>query len=262
MTIPTIAPTGTEGPEALVVPARFCGPAASGNGGWTSGSLAQVLDPDHARAVTVALRMPPPLDTAISLEHTETGLTASHDGRPVASARLADADPVPVAPVDLETARTGEAAYPGLRSHPFPSCVSCGTEREPGDGLRIFPGPVDGAPGTGRAAATWTPHPSVVEDFHTYDEARPQASLAVTWAALDCAGAWGADGGERLMVLGTMTAVVHHRPVIGEPHVVVGEGRGQEGRKTFSAASVYDARGRLLGTAEHVWIAVDPAFFA
>ena len=63
------------------------------------------------------------------------------------------------------------------------------------------------------------------------------------------------------MVLGTMTAVVHHLPVIGEEHVVVGEGRGQEGRKTFSAASVYDASGRLVGTAEHVWIAVDPAFF-
>ena len=50
-------------------------------------------------------------------------------------------------------------------------------------------------------------------------------------------------------------------PVIGEEHVVVGEGRGQDGRKTFTAATLYDADGRVVATAEHVWIAVDPALF-
>ena len=29
----------------------------------------------------------------------------------------------------------------------------------------------------------------------------------------------------------------------------------------MSAASLYDADGRLVGTAEHVWIAVDPEDF-
>jgi hypothetical protein len=29
----------------------------------------------------------------------------------------------------------------------------------------------------------------------------------------------------------------------------------------MSAASLYDSSGRLVGTAEHVWIAVDPAAF-
>jgi hypothetical protein len=63
------------------------------------------------------------------------------------------------------------------------------------------------------------------------------------------------------MVLGRMTARVDDLPVIGEPHVVVGEGRGQEGRKTFTASTLHDADGRIVGRAEHVWVAVDPALF-
>ena len=41
----------------------------------------------------------------------------------------------------------------------------------------------------------------------------------------------------------------------------VGEGRGQDGRKTFTASTLYDADGRVVATAEHVWIAVDPELF-
>ena len=154
----------------LVVPTRFCGPARSGNGGWTAGSVAHALDPAHRGAVTVALRMPPPLDTPIAMARTDDGVAASLDGRPVATARPAQSDPVPVAAVDAAAARAAEATFPGLTSHPFPTCVSCGTGREPGDGLRIFPGPVDGAPGTGRAAATWTPTADLAD---LADEPRP-----------------------------------------------------------------------------------------
>ena len=59
-----------------------------------------------------------------------------------------------------------------------------------------------------------------------------------------------------------MTAQVDALPRIGEEHVVVGLGRRTEGRKTFTAAALYDADGRLLGRAEHLWLAVDPAAFA
>ena len=83
----------------------------------------------------------------------------------------------------------------------------------------------------------------------------------MTWAALDCIGGWAADVGERPMVLGTMTARLDSLPAVGEEHVVVGQARGEYGRKRISASSLYDACGRLVGTAEHVWIAVDPEEF-
>ena len=82
-------------------------------------------------------------------------------------------------------------------------------------------------------AATWTPHPSVSEDWHEYVDEVRHASLPVTWAALDCVGAWASDIGERPLVLGTMTARVHALPVVGDEHVVVGLDRGIEDRKTL-----------------------------
>jgi hypothetical protein len=240
----------------LVVASRFRGPARSGNGGYTCGALAAHA-PAQWPAVTVRLSQPPPLDVAMEVARSELLLVASYAGREVARAAPADHDPVPVEPVELETARAAEAAYPGLTSHPFPTCFACGTGREPGDGLRIFPGPV----AADRVAATWTPDHSVVADWHEYTEPVREVGHAVTWAALDCAGGWAADIGERLMVLGTMTARLVSLPVLGVEHVVVGEARGESGRKRLSATSLYDADGRLVGTAEHVWIAVDPADF-
>jgi hypothetical protein len=160
------------------------------------------------------------------------------------------------------------SSFAGLTSHPFPSCFSCGTGRTAGDGLRIFPGRVsDAADERGeeprpRVAATWTPDASVAEDFHAYGDENPRASVAVTWAALDCVGGWAGDLEERLMVLARMTARLDSLPVIGEEHVVVGMGRGRDGRKARTSSTLYDADGRVVGTAEHLWIAVDPSAFA
>jgi hypothetical protein len=247
-----ITPTDTE----LVVASRFRGPARSGNGGYTAGALA-ALAPGEWPTVTVRLSQPPPLDVAMTVARTDELLTASYAGSEVARALPSDHDPQPVPPVDAGAARAAEAAYPGLTSHPFPTCFACGTGREVGDGLRIFPGPV----AEGRVAATWTPDPSVAADWHEYRDATREVGHAVAWAAMDCVGGWAADIGERLMVLGTMAARLHSLPKVGEEHVVVGAARGESGRKRMSAVSLYDAGGGLVGTAEHVWIAVDPKAF-
>lgn len=227
----------------LVVPRRFRGPARSGNGGWSAGALAAALD---VPVVTVRLRRPPPLETPLRLGERDGWTVATDPGsaHEVVLQARASTDPLtPVAAVDAGTARAAEASYAGLVDHPFPTCFSCGTAREPGDGLRIFPGPV----GPGRAAATWTPDASV--------------TVPVTWAALDCAGAWAAGVEERPMVLAQFSVRVDALPAAGQEHVVVGELRGAEGRKVRTATSAYSPDGRLVGTAEAVWILVDPDAF-
>ena len=265
----------------LTVPARFCGPPDSGNGGWTAGAVAALVPgregDDRCRswpAIRATLRRPPPLDAAMTVQHLDVGDPAHRGdpgspltvltlgGAPIVEAQVVEGDLVPVEQVEPEEARTAMTAYPGLRSHPFPTCFACGTGREPGDGLRIFPGPVTpAADGSGRVASLWTPAPSVGEDFHEYVDEVPRASLPVTWAALDCSGGWAADLEERMMVLGRMTAQVDTLPVIGEEHVVVGQLLGADGRKSFTATTMYDADGRIVGRAQHVWIAIDPATF-
>jgi hypothetical protein len=58
-----------------------------------------------------------------------------------------------------------------------------------------------------------------------------------------------------------MTARVDAFPVVGEPHVVVGRHRGIDGRKSYTASTLYDADGRVVATARHTWIQVDPSAF-
>lgn len=229
----------------LLVPRRFCGPPSSGNGGYTAGALADLVD---GPAVSVSLLAPPPLDTPLSVAVAEGTTTASSAGGPVARAEAADVDLVVVDPVPVEEARVAERAFVGLDSHPFPTCFVCGPDRP--DGLRIFPGPVTDQEGRTRLAATWTPDASVADDLS-----------AVTWAALDCIGGWAGGLAERTMVLARMTARLDMLPRIGVEHVVVGLDRRTEGRKTFTAAALYESTGRPLGRAEHLWIAVDPAAF-
>ena len=58
-----------------------------------------------------------------------------------------------------------------------------------------------------------------------------------------------------------MTAAVDALPHVGDRHVAVGEVRGTDGRKTFTASTLYDPDGRVVGRAEHVWITIDPSTF-
>lgn len=257
----------------LIVPSRFRGPPSSGNGGWSAGAVATYADAATVEGLTlprpvvsVSLHAPPPLDVPLAVTPTDDGgVAATYDGRTVLSARRSDDLLADVEPVPVEEARAATSAFVGLSAHPFPSCFSCGTGRAPGDGLRIFPGRVaDATPEPGeeprpRVAATWTPDPSVAEDD---GDGALRAGVPVTWAALDCVGGWAGDLEERLMVLARMTARLDSLPVIGEEHVVVGLGRGREGRKAWTSSTMYDADGRVVGSAEHLWIAVDPADFS
>src|SRR5262245_49353241 len=164
----------------LIIPSRFCGPPSSGNGGYSAGAVSAYAGDecpeDHARpwpTVTVSLLAPPPLEVSMTLTPDDDGgVVATHDGAPVLAARCTHDEVADVEPVAPEEALAAMARYSGLTSHPFPTCFSCGTGREQGDGLRIFPGRVSDAPADEggqprvRVAATWIPDPTVVEDYH------------------------------------------------------------------------------------------------
>lgn len=257
-------------PQILIVPHRFRGPARSGNGGWTSGALAERLvaagsSGGGGQAVEVTLRMPPPLDTELAVlpvpEATGGGpvLRLVHGDATVAEVAPAGRELVVVDAVDPAVALAAMEAYPGHRTHPFPECFACGPARAPGDGLRIFPGPVPDRPDT--VASLWTPHASLAESGDVVDAGVERVGAATTWAALDCVGGWSEDLEGRPCVLGRMAARVDALPVVGERHVAVGQKLRTEGRKTFTASTLYDSDGRVVATAEHVWVAVDPADF-
>lgn len=260
--------TATYGPD-LTIPARFCGPASSGNGGYTSGSLAERVATDEHPVVEVTLRQPPPLEVGMKVQHlpvddpTNVGGSAVTvllmGGAKIAEARAVDTELVAVEAVSRADAAVASKSFAGLRGHPFPTCFTCGPERAEGDGLRIFPGRA----GDGRVAAVWTPHESLAEisDVLPPDEGQQRVGLGTAWAALDCVGGWASDIDERPMVLGRMTAQVDALPVVGEPHVVVGRTLGAEGRKTFTASTVYDSDDRIVGRAQHVWIEIDVSSF-
>ena len=244
----------------ITIDQRFRGPARSGNGGYTAGSLAEQVAVGHNPAtVEVTLRMPPPLETALEVRVAGdvTSLLAGEDV--VAEAREVSGDLHPVETVPADVAADAMASYAGLSAHPFPGCFACGPDRAAGDGLQIFPGPVPGRDDV--VASLWVPHASLAESGDVVDHGLERVGVATTWAALDCVGGWSGDLEGRPMVLGRMTARVDALPVVGEPHVVVGARLREDGRKMFTASTLYDADGRVVATAEHVWIAVDPAQF-
>ena len=248
----------------LNVPARFNGPARSGNGGYVAGALAQRLAHQPPAGATgdtveVTLRKPPPLDSALPV--ARTGDRAVLGDPVVAEARLTGPGEHPPEPVRAVTAAEAADAmlrYPGLADHPFPTCFACGPDRDEGDGLRIFPGPVGADPG--HVASLWVPRPGHAEPTGPVDGVH-RCGVAVTWASLDCVGGWSEDLAGRPCVLGRMTARLDALPVVGEPHVVVGRHLGRDGRKSFTASTLYDADGRMLASARHTWLQVDPAVF-
>lgn len=228
-----------------MVPGRFNGPPHSGNGGYVAGLLAARLDRPDA-PVEVDLLAPPPLDEPLAVVATDDGVQLLDPASgTIARARVVAEVPDPVEPVGYDAARAASADYPGYVFHAFPTCFTCGVDRE--DGLDVHPGDL----GDGRWAAPWTPDASLLDDLH-----------AATWAALDCTGAWAASFADELMVLGRITALVDVLPQVGEPHVVLGRLIEKDGRKRRTATAIYDSDGRVVARSAQVWVTVDAAAFA
>jgi hypothetical protein len=226
----------------VIIEARFNGPPATGNGGYSAGLFASQVTSDVDGVLEITLRRPPPLDTELTVRPGDSaGLVAGLFAGDVliAEARPGEVTGEDVVPaVPLAEAERVAAEYPGFREHPFPTCFVCGPEREVGDGLRVFPGRL---PGGGVAAPFIAPR---------------DLSPAVIWAALDCPSGWAVPLEARPYVLGRMAARVDAVPDPGDECVVTGEMLGEEGRKAYSRSTLYSPRGDVLAVARTTWVAL------
>jgi hypothetical protein len=229
---------------------RFRGPPGAANGGFASGSLAALLG--GAVDVEVSLRRSVPLERPLEVRHDgDAAVLLDDGGRLLAEARPPAAEvglTVPDIPTPEEArAAAGRGAYYG--DPLFPDCFVCGPARAPGDGLRIFPGPVSGH---SVWAAPWTPDPSVGgPDGQVRDE--------VVWAALDCPGGVAAVEAAAVpagtpVLLGQMTARLGARPRIGTEYRTVAWLLGRDGRKLTAGSALLGPDGEVLAAARALWV--------
>lgn len=229
---------------SLVIPARFCGPPASANGGYFCGMVASLA----TQTLTVRLTKPPPLDVGLDAEISEQdgGITVRHGADVVAQARVSPPlvlEP-PAPPTYVETL-DASIHYPGFTDHPYPTCFVCGPQRAQGDGLRVFAGPV-----VGREifAAPWVPDASL-------DGGDGKVRPEFMWAAMDCPGCFAANKtGRGSWLLGEFTAHVDRRVHVGEPCQVVAWHIGSKGRKHEAGTALFDGDGELCARAKAIWI--------
>lgn len=235
----------------IIVAQQFCGPPNSGNGGYVCGVIAKDIE-DPATSV---LRARVPLDVHLSLL-TEDGAVHLKDAEGALVGRATPADrallPIPPEAPSMRAAREAGARYVGHVDRIHPICFTCGPERREGDGLRVFPGQIEGAP-AGHVGCVWTPH---------MDFADPQglAPVEVIWAALDCPGffAWVGKEGRHGALLGTMTGEVIRRPRCGHEYIVMAWPLERSGRKETAGVALFAMNGELLARGHQVWIVSPP----
>lgn len=241
----------------VIVPSRFNGPPASGQGGYSSGVLAAHLEGPAA----VSLRRPIPLDEKLEVrvekQGAENGERDGGDGDTRVVARAFDrggalvAEAVtapPLAPwdapkVSLEAARRAKNSFIAPADGFFDQCFVCGRSRA--DGFHLHPGPVTGAD---LVASPWTPPAwAADEDGAVLPEH--------VWAALDCPGYFALHGTDlTIAFLARQQSGVHAPVRAGVEYVVVGRARGRDGRKGFAATAILDADGELLAQSEQLLI--------
>lgn len=230
----------------VTIASRFCGPPASGNGGYSCGVVAREFGQNPAE---VSLLAPPPLDRQLTCTGDVAQVRLFDSDEVVAIAERADepdAGPVVSAAEAAHRAAQFDVGEYEAR-HAYPTCFTCGPGRTEGDGLRLFPAPTDQ-----RGVITWPWLPG-----ESLSDGSGIVELPIVWAALDCPSghAWfDFDADLTPIVLGRLRAVIHRRPAVGEPVVVVGWTKEASGRKRLAGSSIRAADGELLAAGDATWI--------
>lgn len=232
--------------EIIIDPA-FEGPPASAHGGYACGVLAARLAAD----AEITLRKPVPLGTGLRLASHNGGLALYDENDLVAQgASILLSDRTPQPPTFAE-ALAATASFPGLRSHPYPRCVGCGTGRTDALAFRIFPGPLVARE---LVAAVWYPSSDAISAGFIKPE--------FAWAALDCPGGWAAISFGRVdrpAVLGRMAARLLPPITAQSAYIVVGWLEGGSGRKLTAGSALYSRDGVVLGFSRQTWITLTDA---
>lgn len=229
----------------IVIAKRFCGPPDSGNGGYSSGLIANALSQD----AECTLRKPIPIERELLIEARPNGAVLLDNHEVVIECWAAKVELVPHSPPNLTEAQQAASNSPAMHHHPFPTCFTCGPKRMAGDGLRIFPGRIEG--GDDLWAAPWTPDASLANG-------RGEVKPEFVWAALDCpTGFAGGFPWAGTLVTGRLAVTPVTAVRAEKPHVIASWSLGWEGRKSFAAAALFTADGELCAKAKATWIKLE-----
>lgn len=233
--------------ETVTINGRFHGPPGSGNGGYSCGLVARLFDGPAA----VRLRIPPPLDTPMDVRRTEVGVEVFHHDELVVSGKPTNVDIDIPEPPDFAGAQAASRRYRGFQSHFYPGCFVCGPEREHGDGLRIFAGPVEPSGGPeGMVAAAWIPDSSLT-DSSGY------VASEFLWSVLDCPGAYAfPEPVENVLLLGKLAVDIRGSVSAGHECVVIAWEISHEGRKHYTGTALFGESGALLAVGYATWFEV------
>ena len=236
--------------KTITIDHRFHGPPASGNGGYSCALVSQFIDGPAA----VRLRIPPPLDSVMEVRKKGGEVELLHQGEIVASGRPAKVELDVPDPPDFADAQAASTRFRGFIEHYYPGCFVCGPDREPGDGLRIFAGPVKSGSGPqGMVAAAWIPD-STLSDLAGL--VRPE----FIWAALDCPGAYAfPEPPSGTLLLGELAVSIAGDVSIGEKCVLIGWEISREGRKHYTGTALFGESGTCRAVGYATWFEVPTA---
>lgn len=227
----------------LVIEPRMNGPRRYANGGFATGTFADLV----GGTATVVLHRRVPLARPFTVHASGTGKVVHFGDQHIAT--VTPAEPIvlepPVRP-DRWAAATARRAHPFTDArHTLSDCVVCGPRRH--DGLRVTPGPLVDHPDV--LASPYDP----TEGFAVDGVALP----ASVWGALDCVSFPAAllrTG--TLALLGSLTAHRGREVRVGEPLVAVGWTTGSGTRSHRTASAILDDRGVVVASARAVWVEV------
>lgn len=237
--------------DSVTIDNRFHGPPGSGNGGYSCGLAGRFIDGPAA----VRLRIPPPLDVALTVHKTDGGVELLHGEALVATARPASVEIAVPTPPNFAAAQAASRRYRGFDSHFYPGCFVCGPEREHGDGLHVFAGPLhtdgqtDDRP-EGMVAAAWIPDDSLVDSSG-------KVSSEYIWSVLDCPGAYAfPEPATGAILLGELAVAIHGSVEVNEKCVVIGWEISHEGRKHYTGTALFGESGSCRAVGYGTWFEV------